>query len=214
MDEKRAIDAHAEGAHAPPPRWNAISPMATPASFPPAPHRDYPIDEKSHAPSVPSSSRWPQQPFYPSAQQCPLAQPSPAPYMLQASFLPSPSPSPSLSPSPSPYLTPYPFTPNTPYSQTRVSRRIVFIQWLKPWIPVLLYALTSLGFVFAITMYQSEVFQGAFSYLRPKCMLTRPRPAGLDDLAMWLRSEGYTGYAMLFTLIFITTIRTSSSPVL
>ncbi|KXN86356.1 Golgi apparatus membrane protein TVP38 [Leucoagaricus sp. SymC.cos] len=58
---------------------------------------------------------------------------------------------------------------------------------IKSWIPLILYALTSLGFVVAITLYKTELFQL------------------LDDLSFWLRSDEY-GQATLFFLIFLTTI--------
>jgi hypothetical protein len=44
----------------------------------------------------------------------------------------------------------------------REVRRLLLQERLKPWIPALLYALTSLGFVVAITMWKAEVFQGKF----------------------------------------------------
>jgi len=53
--------------------------------------------------------------------------------------------------------------------------------------PLILYAFTSLGFVVAITLYKTELFEL------------------LDDLSFWLRSEEY-GQATLFFLIFLTTI--------
>ncbi|KAI0736390.1 hypothetical protein BC629DRAFT_1301304 [Irpex lacteus] len=58
---------------------------------------------------------------------------------------------------------------------------------LKPWIPIILYAITSLGFVAAISFWKAEVFQG------------------LDDFSHWLKSDEYLGYATIFFLIFITT---------
>ena len=42
----------------------------------------------------------------------------------------------------------------------RQVRRLLLRERLKPWIPFFLYALTSLGFVVAITMWKVEVFQG------------------------------------------------------
>ncbi|OCH93623.1 hypothetical protein OBBRIDRAFT_790147 [Obba rivulosa] len=57
---------------------------------------------------------------------------------------------------------------------------------LRPWIPIILYAITSLGFVFAIALWKTEVFQG------------------LDALSHWLQSDEL-GYAVIFVLIFITT---------
>lgn len=58
---------------------------------------------------------------------------------------------------------------------------------LKPWIPIILYAITSLGFLAAISFYKVEVF------------------SELDALSHWLRSDMYIGYAVICCLIFITT---------
>jgi len=59
---------------------------------------------------------------------------------------------------------------------------------LKPWLPVILYAISSLAFVVAIAFYRTELF----TYL--------------DELSLRLRSDEHYGYAILFSLIFITTI--------
>lgn len=59
---------------------------------------------------------------------------------------------------------------------------------LKPWIPLILYALTSLVFVVAIAFWKTEVF-------------TR-----LDELSHWLQVDEHYGQAVLFGLIFLTTI--------
>ncbi|ESK97585.1 cytoplasm protein [Moniliophthora roreri MCA 2997] len=58
---------------------------------------------------------------------------------------------------------------------------------LRPWLPILCYAATSLGFLIAIAFYKSQVF------------------ARLDELSTWLKTDKYFGYAVLFCLIFITT---------
>ncbi|QRW05661.1 Golgi apparatus membrane protein TVP38 [Ceratobasidium sp. AG-Ba] len=58
---------------------------------------------------------------------------------------------------------------------------------LKPWIPMMIWALSSLAFLIAITYYKSEVF------------------TGLDELSQWLQSQGYQGQFILFFLIFVTT---------
>lgn len=71
------------------------------------------------------------------------------------------------------------------YSRSFTSR---IFRVLKPWLPLILYAITSLGFVVAIAFYRTELF----TYL--------------DELSVWLRSDKQYGYAILFTLIFITTI--------
>jgi len=58
---------------------------------------------------------------------------------------------------------------------------------IKPWIPFILWALTSIGFLLAITLFRTELFQG------------------LDDLSHYLRGQGFYGYLILFSCIFITT---------
>jgi len=58
---------------------------------------------------------------------------------------------------------------------------------IKPWIPLILYGITSLGFLVAIAFWKNEVFQG------------------LDELSHWLRIDKQFGYAVLFALIFLTT---------
>ncbi|KAF9535102.1 hypothetical protein CPB83DRAFT_754982 [Crepidotus variabilis] len=57
-----------------------------------------------------------------------------------------------------------------------------------PYLPVIIYAITSLAFVVAITFYKTELF------------------AFLDEQALWLRAEDNYGHAVLFFLIFLTTI--------
>jgi len=54
--------------------------------------------------------------------------------------------------------------------------------------PIILYALTSFGFLVAIALWKTEVF-------------TR-----LDELSQWLKEDEQFGHAILFILIFITTI--------
>ncbi|THH08550.1 hypothetical protein EW146_g8955 [Bondarzewia mesenterica] len=58
---------------------------------------------------------------------------------------------------------------------------------LKPWLPLILYLLTSLGFLLAIALWKEQVFQG------------------LDDLSSWLKADERFGCAVLFFLIFLTT---------
>ncbi|KAF5363585.1 hypothetical protein D9756_000546 [Leucocoprinus leucothites] len=73
---------------------------------------------------------------------------------------------------------------NSSYTRPRGLR---ILNLIKSWMPLILYALTSLGFVVAITLYKTELFEL------------------LDDLSFWLRSDEY-GQAALFFLIFLTTI--------
>jgi len=87
---------------------------------------------------------------------------------------------PSLFPrSPSPLLI-----PSQLYTRPRALR---LSNLIKPWIPIILYGLTSIGFLVAIAFWKNEVFQG------------------LDELSLWLRMDRQFGYAVLFALIFITT---------
>ncbi|KZT38976.1 hypothetical protein SISSUDRAFT_1046302 [Sistotremastrum suecicum HHB10207 ss-3] len=58
---------------------------------------------------------------------------------------------------------------------------------LRAWIPFLLWVLTTVGFLLAVTVWRTEVFQG------------------LDDLAHTLRDRGAFGYSVLFLCIFLTT---------
>jgi uncharacterized membrane protein YdjX (TVP38/TMEM64 family) len=59
---------------------------------------------------------------------------------------------------------------------------------LRPWLPILLYALTSLAVFIALTVHRDQLFEG------------------LDELSHWLRLDEHYGHLVLFSLIFITTI--------
>lgn len=59
---------------------------------------------------------------------------------------------------------------------------------LRPWFPVILYAVTSVAFLVAFALYRTELF------------------ALLDELSFWLRADESYGHAVLFFLIFLTTI--------
>ncbi|KAH9482851.1 Golgi apparatus membrane protein TVP38 [Psilocybe cubensis] len=113
---------------------------------------------------------------------------------------------PTLSPSPahwSPYYSPdssrpYPsssrYSPHTPHirfnpqPRFRSSTRPSWLSILRPWLPLIMYAITSLAFVVAVAMYRTELF----TYL--------------DELSLWLRADEQYGHAVLFFLIFLTTI--------
>ncbi|KAL0949626.1 hypothetical protein HGRIS_009671 [Hohenbuehelia grisea] len=88
---------------------------------------------------------------------------SPSPFLHQSAPLHLP-----ISPRPSPYAH--------------------LVPLLRPWLPLILYAISSLGFVVAIAFYRDELF------------------AGLDELSVWLRADPQFGHAVLFSLIFLTTI--------
>lgn len=66
-------------------------------------------------------------------------------------------------------------------------RKIRLWSIIKPWIPVLAYLSTSLGFLVALAFWKAQVFQG------------------LDDLSSWLKADKTFGYGVLFFLIFVTT---------
>jgi len=96
-------------------------------------------------------------------------------------------------------VTPSPFLRQAPFSisHSRVSshqssytrpRGLRISNLVRPWIPLIMYAITSLAFVVAIALYRDEVF------------------ARLDELSLWLRDDEQYGHAILFALIFLTTI--------
>jgi hypothetical protein len=60
---------------------------------------------------------------------------------------------------------------------------------VRPWTPIILYAITSIGFLIAIAFWKTEVF------------------TALDELSRWLRRDEDFGHAVLFGLIFLTTFR-------
>ncbi|KAF8205127.1 hypothetical protein BJ912DRAFT_1074229 [Pholiota molesta] len=76
-----------------------------------------------------------------------------------------------------------------PHSRSRNNSRL--LATLRPWLPLIMYAITSLAFVVAFALYRTELF----TYL--------------DELSLWLRADEQYGHAVLFFLIFLTTIRIS-----
>lgn len=89
-------------------------------------------------------------------------------------------------PAPSRTLLPAPCT--MPTESQSPSAWCRFMERIRPWIPLGLWVATSLGFLLAIAFWRSEVFQR------------------LDEFSHWLQDQGYRGHAVLFVLIFITTI--------
>ncbi|KAG7097141.1 hypothetical protein E1B28_004519 [Marasmius oreades] len=85
---------------------------------------------------------------------------------------------------PSPLLIRSSSSPVQSYSHLRMLR---LMHLIRPWIPVIMYGLTSLGFLVTIAFFKTELF------------------TFLDELSGWLRKEKEYGYALLFLLIFITT---------
>ncbi|KAF9008888.1 hypothetical protein BDQ17DRAFT_1349141 [Cyathus striatus] len=79
----------------------------------------------------------------------------------------------------------YPTSSPSTYTRPRGLR---IANLFRSWLPLILYALTSVAFVVAIALYRTELF------------------AFLDELSLWLQSDEQTGYAILFCLIFLTTI--------
>lgn len=105
-------------------------------------------------------------------------------------------------------------------------RKIRLWSILKPWLPVLAYLLTSLGFLVATVFWKKQVFQGAVHspVIPPYALSPSIHPfrvdwgchpltfffspsAGLDNLSSWLKVDKNFGYGVLFFLIFITTFR-------
>ncbi|KAF9569495.1 hypothetical protein CPC08DRAFT_623513 [Agrocybe pediades] len=62
------------------------------------------------------------------------------------------------------------------------------VSTMRPWLPLIMYAISSLAFVVAIAFYKTELF------------------TFLDDLSLWLRADEQYGHAVMFGLIFLTTI--------
>ncbi|KAI0316996.1 hypothetical protein OF83DRAFT_1083905 [Amylostereum chailletii] len=94
-----------------------------------------------------------------------------------------PSPLPAISPAPN-FALP---TPSLHSDYAHPPRSIRFFALVKPWLPLLAYLSTSLGFLIAIAFWRKQVFQG------------------LDDLSSWLKADKHFGYGVLFFLIFLTT---------
>lgn len=82
-----------------------------------------------------------------------------------------------------------PSYPSSYSSYSSSVRRMLLVERIRPWLPFLAYAATTLGFALAIAFWRNEVF------------------GRLDELAQWLRAEESTGYAVMFFLIFLTCIR-------
>jgi len=102
-------------------------------------------------------------------------------------------------------------------------RKIRLWSILKPWLPVLAYLSTSLGFLVAFAFWKTQLFEGTLHdlYSRLGCYLRPSIPhqlgnvayvhlspsAGLDNLSSWLKADENFGYGVLFFLIFLTTFR-------
>lgn len=126
---------------------------------------------------------------------------------------------PPFSPAPCPIASSWPTSSSvssassasSPYTRPRGLR---IANLIKPWIPIILYVLTTLGFLVAVSFWKVEVFQGTRHSLPPPVNVAvcshRLRVSiftGLDELSRWLKSDTYLGYAVIFTLIFVTTFR-------
>jgi uncharacterized membrane protein YdjX (TVP38/TMEM64 family) len=136
----------------------------TPSAF----FKDLPMDHHNEKSTRPSSSA------------SPIYLPS-SPVLLPQSPIHLPSPSHFNQPAPLFIYTQHPTT-------TSRHRRLRLTHTLTPWIPLILYAITSLVFVVAIAWYRTELF------------------VGLDQLSLYLQRDPEYGYAVLFCLIFLTTI--------
>ncbi|EIN10664.1 hypothetical protein PUNSTDRAFT_100352 [Punctularia strigosozonata HHB-11173 SS5] len=82
------------------------------------------------------------------------------------------------------------FVPETAPACPRYTRPrgLRIMNLVKPFVPIILYGMTSIGFLIAIAFWKSQVFHG------------------LDDLSHWIREEAPLGYVTLFSMIVITTI--------
>lgn len=79
---------------------------------------------------------------------------------LSTLHIPSGPSSPLHLPSPSHFNQPVPlFTHSHATSSSTSRRRLRLAHTLQPWLPLILYALTSLGFVVAIAWYKAELFE-------------------------------------------------------
>ncbi|KAI0356612.1 hypothetical protein OH77DRAFT_1400742 [Trametes cingulata] len=94
---------------------------------------------------------------------------------------------PPFSPAPCPIASSWASPSSLPSSSYTRPRSLRIANLIKPWIPIILYVMTTLGFLAAVSFWKVEVFQG------------------LDQLSHWLQSDTYLGYAVIFALIFITT---------
>ncbi|KII95356.1 hypothetical protein PLICRDRAFT_34203 [Plicaturopsis crispa FD-325 SS-3] len=140
----------------------------------PSPLRPSPFNRDTH----PS-------PYHPGAHR---SLPLPHAHSSRSSQYPSTPTSVSGLPSPfirAPTLGPHQFyRPTQTYTRPRGLR---IANLIKPWIPLIMYGMTSLAFLVAIAFWKEEVF------------------ARLDELAVWLRLDEQFGYAVMFLLIFLTT---------
>lgn len=80
---------------------------------------------------------------------------------------------------------------------------------LQPWIPVIIYAISSLGFVVGIAFWRTEIFQGTAIWYKFYVTADLELFLGLDNLSHRLQEEGSYGYGVIFLLIWVTTFRES-----
>lgn len=78
---------------------------------------------------------------------------------------------------------------------------------IRPWLPIILYALTSLIFLIAIAFYKAELFSGKLKNLTSMKTDLMTSFLALDELSRWLQADETYGQAVLFFLIFLTTFR-------
>ncbi|KAF5393720.1 hypothetical protein D9757_000178 [Collybiopsis confluens] len=98
----------------------------------------------------------------------------------------------SLPPSPSPtrhhhQQQPTPSLSQRSYPHYARPRGLRVANLIRPLLPVILYALTTLGFLIAVAFYKIQLF------------------AALDELSRWLQADPTLGHSALFFLIFLTT---------
>lgn len=110
---------------------------------------------------------------------------------------------------------PYPYSSSaastSTYSRTTPAcsrpRGLLIANLLKPWTPIILYAITTLGFLAAVSFWKAEVFEGTLATPALVSAAGLQIFPALDELSNWLKSDEYIGYASMFMLIFLTTFR-------
>ena len=93
--------------------------------------------------------------------------------------------------------------------QLERSRWCMLATRLRPWIPVIIYGISSLGFVVGIAFWRTEIFQGTAMRCTLHVTADLELFLGLDNLSHRLQEEGSYGYCVIFLLIWVTTFRES-----
>jgi hypothetical protein len=107
------------------------------------------------------------------------------------------------------FATNSPHVPTNPLSLCYLPSRGLRLNslCLKPWLPLIMYGITSLAFLIAFSLWRVEVFARECAEAHRYTLYLHPIHPGLDELAHRLRADESYGHAVLFALIFLTTIR-------